>query len=318
MKKLAVLPVLVILLLTSSCQFITGEAPAPVPEPAPTPIPKPGPAPAPSLEPGKKIGANRSAVKNGEFIEFSGISTLPDGTYLQTQLYVGDEPLSWWPTDKPVQVQNRMWEITVPLGENGAPKYLSMSTYYSFKVWEKDNPAVMAGSGFDLMGPPPDPNDYPMNFPRELKAQMPDGNPVLIMRILYTMRGERSFLGIYEEGFVVYVEETGMRPTMNTIKIWKAGRVSGEELDSLFDFLRSTNFMELDKHYSLSTIPHTDLDLKIIAIYQDISKVVTAQGYSSPDGGKTIPDMPYPLNEAYKRLKQIADNNTEEVVRERI
>ncbi len=322
MKKLAVLPVLVILLLTSSCQFITGATPSPKPEPAPapapTPIPRPGPALAPSLEPGKKINANRVRVKNGEFVEFSGITILPDGTYLQTQLYVGDEPEPWWPADKHIQVQDKKWQITVPLGENGAPKYLSMSTYYSFKVWQKDNPAVMAGSGFDLMGPPPDPNDYPMNFPKELKAQMPDGNPVIIMRILYTMRGERSFLGIYEDGFVVYVEETGMRPTMQTIKIWKVGRVSGEELNNLFDFLRSSNFMELDKHYSLSTIPHTDLDLKILAYYQDINKFITAQGYSSPDGGKTIPNMPYPLNEIYKRLRDIAINRTVEVARETI
>lgn len=45
MRKLAILPVLVILLLTSSCQFIMGEAPAPAPEPAPIPIPKPSPPP---------------------------------------------------------------------------------------------------------------------------------------------------------------------------------------------------------------------------------------------------------------------------------
>jgi len=76
--------------------------------------------------------------------------------------------------------------------------------------------------------------------------------------------------------------------------------------------------MELDKHYSLSTIPHTDLDLKILAYYQDINKFITAQGYSSPDGGKTIPNMPYPLNEIYKRLRDIAINRTVEVARETI
>jgi len=320
MRKLATLSILVMVLLVSSCQFIAGEAPASLPEPAPTPVPRLGPEPLPSPEPGKKIGANRSAVKNGDFIELSGTSVLPDGTYLQTQLYVGDEPLSWWPTDKPVQVRNGMWEITVPLGKNGAPKYLSMSTYYSFKVWEKDNPAVMAGYGFDLMGPPPTHDIFPGadQFPKELREQLHAGNPVVMMRILYTMRGESTYFGIYEDGFVYYMEETGLRPTMQTTEIWKSGRISKEELDNLADFMRSSRFMEMEDHYSLSAIPQTDLDLRIQVYYQDINKLVTAQGYFSPDDGKTIPDMPYPLNEIYKRLKDIADNKTEEVTRESI
>jgi len=36
----------------------------------------------------------------------------------------------------------------------------------------------------------------------------------------------------------------------------------------------------------------------------------------SPDDGMTYPDMPYPLNEIYRRLKDIAENQTEEVYKE--
>lgn len=43
MRKLAILSVLVIALLTSSCQYITGEAPAQTPEPIPSPITSPPP-----------------------------------------------------------------------------------------------------------------------------------------------------------------------------------------------------------------------------------------------------------------------------------
>ena len=39
MKKLAILLLLVIALLTSSCQYITGEAPAQTPKPTPPPTP---------------------------------------------------------------------------------------------------------------------------------------------------------------------------------------------------------------------------------------------------------------------------------------
>lgn len=313
-----VLVLLVIVLLISSCQYITGEAQAPAPERAPTPAHNTVPESSSSPKSGKKIDANHSGVKNGEFIEFSGISTLPNGTWFQTQLYVGDEPLSWWPTDKLVQVQSGTWEITVPLGEKGAPKYLSMSTYYSFKVWEKDNPAVVVSSGFDLTGPPPTHEIFPdtSQFPEELREQRHAGNPVIMMRILYTMRGESSYFGIYEDGFVYCVEETGLRPTWQTTETWKAGHISKEELNNLADFMRSNRFMEMEDHYSLSTIPQTDLDLRIQVYYQDINKFVTAQGYFSYDDGKTIPDMPYPLNEIYKKLKQIADNNTEEITQD--
>lgn len=318
MKKIAILTALVMVLLISSCQYITGEAQAPAPERAPTPVHNPVPEPPPSLEPGTKIDANHSGVKNGELIEFSGISTLPDGTCLQTQLYVGDEPLSWWPTEKPVHVQDGKWEITVPLGKDGAPKYLSMSTYYSFKVWEKDNPAVVAVSGFDLTAPPPTHDIFPgtSQFPEELREQRHAGNPVIMMRILYTMRGESSYFGIYEDGFVYCVEETGLRPAWQTTETWKAGHISREDLNNLADFMRSSRFMEMEDHYSLSTIPQTDLDLRIQVYYQDINKSVTAQGYFSYDDGKTIPDMPYPLNEIYKKLKQIADNNTAEITQD--
>jgi len=287
--------------------------------PASKPVPEPGPPLAPSLEPGEKIGDIRVRVKNGEFVEFSGLTILPDGACLQTQLYVGDEPLSWWPTDKCIQVQDGKWFISVPLGEEEAPKYLSMSTFYGFRVWEKDNPVVKAGSGFDLMGPPPPSNIYPGNsrFPVELREQLPGGHPVIMMKIQYTMRGERSYLGIYEDGFVAWLEETGLRPTMQKTATWKAGQMPVEELDSLADFLRSSSFMEMEDDYSLSTVPFTDLDLYIMVYYQDIFKAVEAHGYFSPDGGMTIPDMPYPLNEIYMRLRVISQA-TEEVYRETI
>jgi hypothetical protein len=51
---------------------------------------------------------------------------------------------------------------------------------------------------------------------------------------------------------------------------------------------------------------------------ENLNKTVTAFGYLTPDGGKTYPDMPYPLNELYRRLKYIADNQTQEVARETI
>jgi len=93
-------------------------------------------------------------TKDGEYIHFCGYSNLPQGTYLQTQLYIGKDPEPWWPADKYVKVRDRRWQINVRLGEDGAPQAVRDDTHYVFKVWEKDNPSVMATFSFDLIPPP--------------------------------------------------------------------------------------------------------------------------------------------------------------------
>lgn len=49
-----------------------------------------------------------------------------------------------------------------------------------------------------------------------------------------------------------------------------------------------------------------------------LHKAVRAFGYPTPDRDMTYPDMPYPLNEIYRRLKIIIEDRTEEVAHERI
>ena len=90
----------------------------------------------------------------GGTISFTGHTVLPDGTYLQTQLYSDDTPEAWWPADECIQVQDGKWQISVRLGENGAPENLEVGPLYVLKVWENGNPSVMAEFPFDLTGPP--------------------------------------------------------------------------------------------------------------------------------------------------------------------
>ena len=104
-----------------------------------------------------KIKVDRVHINWGEDISFSGYSVLPDGTYLQTQLYADDKPEAWWPADKYIQVRSGEWQIIVPLSENATTLYVGSETYFLLKVWEKDNPSVMATFPFDLIGPPPAP-----------------------------------------------------------------------------------------------------------------------------------------------------------------
>jgi len=112
-----------------------------------------------NIDTDEKITSDHVQIKNGEYVHFSGYSKLPDGTYLQTQLYVDGKPQvpeAWWPADRYIKVLDEKWQINVRLGKNGAPQALLVGPTYVFKVWEKDNPSVMATFPFDL-NPPPSP-----------------------------------------------------------------------------------------------------------------------------------------------------------------
>jgi hypothetical protein len=81
-KKLAIISVLIILLLTSSCQYITGEAlePAPAPAPAPEPPPTPLPAPESQLPFEAGIGFAKDRFLPGEEVLYGiGITNLSSG-----------------------------------------------------------------------------------------------------------------------------------------------------------------------------------------------------------------------------------------------
>lgn len=54
----------------------------------------------------------------------------------------------------------------------------------------------------------------------------------------------------------------------------------------------------------------SDMHYSVSARLGSSYRYIKASNYLSPDGGMTYPDMPYPLNEIYKRLKDIADNKT--------
>lgn len=102
--------------------------------------------------PKERIRVNHTEA--GLVVEFSGTTTLSDGTILQSQLYEDDKLMAWWPVDKAIQVHDVRWQISVPLGENGAPQELSRCANYVFKIWAKDDPSISGGTYFDLYGPP--------------------------------------------------------------------------------------------------------------------------------------------------------------------
>lgn len=94
-------------------------------------------------------------VHSGNSIAFTGRSTLPEGTCLQTELVADGERESWWPVEDCVPVGgDGTWTIVVPLGEGGAPDELDPTVQYELRAWQQSDPTMQAVFWFDLAGPP--------------------------------------------------------------------------------------------------------------------------------------------------------------------
>ncbi|MBA7558698.1 hypothetical protein ES708_00305 [subsurface metagenome] len=176
---------------------------------------------------------------------------------------------------------------------------------------------VLVGSGLWLLLNP---------VPR---INIPESTPVIAMDITQTGGGTRNQLLIYEEGTIIYREDTGLRPGQVKTRAWSKGKLHEGELADLLEFINDSGFEALNSDYEFPGIPvptenfpearkYGDLYCTISVDNQDLQKAVSAASYMTPDGGMTYPDMPYPLNEIYRRLRTIIEDKTEEVYCESI
>lgn len=147
---------------------------------------------------------------------------------------------------------------------------------------------------------------------------IPESSPVITMcNVNRTIGQGDTILAIYEEGSIVYLEDKGPFG-----RVWHTGKIGEAELGNLLDFFRESGFGEMERVYQFPgvSVPGATkmggMSCSFTLNYGGLLKTVDANWYLSPDGGKTYPDMPYPLNEIYRRLRIIADNYTEEVYRE--
>ena len=102
----------------------------------------------------KEIVVNR--VRVASYIQFGGTSRLADGTVLVSKLFEDDIPLSWWPEEQKIIVNDGEWEITVTKSANITASDLGLlvGPDYNFYIWEQDNPVTKSSFYFDLVGPP--------------------------------------------------------------------------------------------------------------------------------------------------------------------
>jgi len=114
--------------------------------------------PTPEITHKGSITVEGVQVTAGEQIVVHGRSTLPDGTCLATELWAGSELQVWWPRNTCVPVQNRVWQLSVFLGQDGAPVELDAMAQYVLRAYQQNDPNVVVVFPFDLAGPPtPDP-----------------------------------------------------------------------------------------------------------------------------------------------------------------
>ena len=156
---------------------------------------------------------------------------------------------------------------------------------------------------------------------------IPDGNPVIYERVSYLMQGENYEFYIYDDGSILYVEETGLRhpqPGYPPIRTWNTGNLTVEQVNNLLAYLENSGFDKLDEYYNFPGKPTegggfttSDMGFTIIVNSDNLSKKVTAYGYLTPDKRETYPDMPSPLNSIYGRLRTLA-MTTQEVYQENI
>jgi hypothetical protein len=155
--------------------------------------------------------------------------------------------------------------------------------------------------------------------PHTLK--IPEKPPVISAEAYWHMAGEKERIFVYEDRSVICIEDTGLRvptPGHPAKRIWRQGTISEKEFTELSDLVTGSEYSKLEPFYVYKGNPSSDLMLTVQIYDGSLYKVIQADCYLSPDQKLTYPDMPYPLNDIYKRLHNIALNETIVVVKETI
>jgi hypothetical protein len=157
-------------------------------------------------------------------------------------------------------------------------------------------------------------------------VSLPEGTPIVLEKLDYVMRGRSDRIYVYEDGSIVYTQDTNMRmPTAENppTRIWSTGKLTQAQLGQILALLQSVDFATLESYYQYppkDTSPpfvHGDMSMTVFVDYSQMSKTVTAFGYLTPDQGATYPDMPHPLDELYVKFRDAA-LSTKEVARAKI
>jgi hypothetical protein len=156
---------------------------------------------------------------------------------------------------------------------------------------------------------------------RPARTIIPAGQPVISAESYWHMAGHKGRLFVYENGDLLYIEDTGLRiptPDRPAVRTWNAGHLGVGQLDGLLRLLGGNEFKSLNDSYMYDGNPSSDLWYTLVVSLPDLARGVKANIYLSPDRGETYPGMPHPLDEIYAALRSVTEKNVKVVATEKI
>ena len=138
------------------------------------------------------------------------------------------------------------------------------------------------------------------------------GMPILTMDIQHIMQGKSDYLSVYVDGYIIFKTEIGLRHPVASApphRTWYTGQLTSGDLSTLIDFIRSSGFTTMPEQNNFATTPAGqsvggDNFVTVAVSYGELQKTVSAVAYLA------YADMPYPLNEVYNRLWNIAQSTS--------
>ena len=170
----------------------------------------------------------------------------------------------------------------------------------------------------------------------EDRIEIPEGDPLVLMDINNPEAGILNQLSIYEDGTVIYVEDSYLEMPISQgeefTRTWRTGKVDSGDLDYFFSYLDSIDFYEIETTFVSPdayegipenrgvnyVVPGGLIDY--VRIFADNSKTentVEVIGFFAP-GSESYSELPYPVNFIYMELVDIIENNTEEILVEEL
>ena len=159
------------------------------------------------------------------------------------------------------------------------------------------------------------------------QVTIPEGDPVIVMDISNIEGGEQIQLSIYDGGEIIYWKDTGLATVTasgtTATRTWRTGTLSSEDIEELFDSIKTTGFDNLEEYYQATgTSPKSgvidDGYCTIAAERGDIDNRVTAYGFFNNGSSDPYSALPDPLDDIYEELMGVIENDTEEALTEKI
>jgi hypothetical protein len=173
------------------------------------------------------------------------------------------------------------------------------------------------------------------------KVDIPECEPLVLMDINNPEKETLSQLSIYEDGTVIFIEDSNVEMPISQgdefTRTWRTGEIDSGDIEYFFSYLESIDFDEIETTFTspdafeesitegtpenrrgLHIVPGGPIDyIRISVDNGQIENTVEAIGYIV-SGSEPYSELPYPVNFIHAELAEIIENNTKEVLMEEL